>query len=384
MSSRIKIRIRGRNPQIIVNEIIKRKINIYRMIQKKQEIDLIVDEQDYKIIKEIKTTYQIKIVEWYGISKWKRILKKHKFFLLLIILGFFINLFLSNIIFSIDIIHSNERLKERILNDLEEAGIKKYHFVVSNRKKEQIKRMILEKEKNDIEWLEIERIGTKYVIKLEQRKERKEEVECLPRDIVAKKNATILEIKGEEGEILVKKNDYVTKNQVLISGLIHNKEEVMAKRCAKGVIYGEVWYKVQVSIPKYKKKKILGKEKSYSMNLTLGKKNYELFKNKDKQTISQYNIIESKLIPFQLSIHKNQKVQEEKILYEDKELEILAFHKVEESFQKKLQDEEMILEKKVLKKSEKNSKIIIEVFLNVKENITDTKELKEEIIEETE
>ena len=52
------------------------------------------------------------------------------------------------------------------------------------------------------------------------------------------------------------------------------------------------------------------------------------------------------------------------------ELEKIALKYAEKEIRKKLKVEEKVLSKKVLKKEEKNSKIIIDVFVRTKENIT--------------
>ena len=310
--SKIKISIKGKHPSSILKEIIKRKINIEKIIEKENEYELIIEKKDYKKVKEIKTTYKIKIEEYYGLEKIKDIMKRYKLILLFIGIGISLIITLSNLILDIKIIHSNQEIINIVEKDLKEFGIKKYHFVVSNKKREEIKRKILEKEKERIEWLEIEKIGTVYQIKIEERKIKKEEEECTPRNLVARKNATIIEIESEKGEIKVKKNDYVEKNQVLISGFIYNKDKIVSKRCAIGKVYGEVWYKVKVNIPKYYEKKIKQEEITRNIKLKIGKKYYYFPKNNKNITEKEYNIIDSKIIPFSLSIEKRRNIKSKK------------------------------------------------------------------------
>ena len=85
-------------------------------------------------------------------------------------------------------------------------------------------------ETEKIEWLEIDSIGTKYVVKVEERIKNEPIVDNKTQHIVAKKNAMILEIYAESGEIKVKKNDYVEKGDVLISGFITKDEEIKKNR----------------------------------------------------------------------------------------------------------------------------------------------------------
>lgn len=53
----------------------------------------------------------------------------------------------------------------------------------------------------------------------------------------------------------------------------------------------------------------------------------------------------------------------------------LATKKLED----RLDEQSMILSKKVLKKALKNSKIIVEIFFKVRENITDYKKISKEL-----
>lgn len=53
----------------------------------------------------------------------------------------------------------------------------------------------------------------------------------------------------------------------------------------------------------------------------------------------------------------------------------LATKKLED----RLDEQSMILSKKVLKKTLKNSKIIVEIFFKVRENITDYKKISKEL-----
>ena len=71
-----------------------------------------------------------------------------------------------------------------------------------------------------------------------------------------------------------KKNDYVNKGDVLISGLIHNKETIVSKKCAQGIIFGEVWYKVKIALPKYYLKESIIRGKKYGLTLKVFAKEY--------------------------------------------------------------------------------------------------------------
>ncbi len=370
MNNKIKLKVTGKNPNTYLKELIRENINLYNIKINNHFLEIIIDQKDYEKVIKIKTIYKIEIIDYYGYSKIKHFFKQYCSFILIIVLCIIYINELSNRIFFIEVEHSNPNIIKIVKSDLKKYGIEKYKRKVSFQQKQKIKEKILEKEKDYLDWIEIEEIGTKYIVKVEQRKKNKEEKKCLPRNIIAKKNAMILEIKASSGEIVKKKLDYVEKGEIIISGFIHNKEEIVEKKCSIGEIYGEVWYKVKVSIPK---EKIIIKneiEKAINLYFKIGKSiifNNVKFKTYQK---NEYNILRDSIIPIKLSININRKTTQVTKKYTKIELEKKALKYAEKEINKKLKVEEEVLSKKVLKKEEKNSKIIIDVFVRTKENIT--------------
>ena len=368
MINKVKIKITGKNPNYFLNELIKRNINLYHLSKNYKELIVIISYEDYLKILKIKTTYKIKIIKKYGISRIKELIKRYISYIIFFIIGIIINIILSNIIFKIEVIHPKKKIINLIEKDLKELGIKKYSFKKYNLKA--IKEKILLKEKDKIEWLEIENIGTKYIVKVEERKLNKKEEICNPRNIISKKEAIILEIKSSSGEIVKKINDYVSPNEVIISGFIHNKEEVVSKKCAEGIVYGETWYKVKLTIPKNYYYEELTNKTNYGLNIKLFNKNidinnkYKSFKRKNTNTIH------SNIIPININITKYLETKLINKIYTIDNVDDIALTLSEKEINKKLRKDESIISKKVLKKNIKNSKIEIEVFLKVKEDIT--------------
>ena len=301
MINRYKLLITGRN---VLDKLIKDNIYLYDIDNYNDKVIVIVDEVGYK---KLKKKYKYKILNRYGKNKLNYLFNKYFIFICAFIVGVIINIFLSNIIFSIDIIHSNKKIRNIIKEDLNKYGIKRFYLKKSYKNKEKIIEKILKKENNNIEWLEIEEVGTKYIVRVEQRKKKIKDKKCPLQNIIAKKSAMILDIDAYSGEVVKKRLDYVSKGDVIISGLIHNKEKIVTKKCALGKVYGEVWYNVEVELPI-----------KYKLN-TINKKAIKIADNKMKG--------------------KN------------------------------------ILSKKVLKKYQKNSKIIVDIFYKVKEDITDTESI---------
>lgn len=381
MTNKYRIKITGRDPKYFLRHLIVKKIKLYNIIEDHDGISLTVDEVDYAKILKMKTSYNIKIVNRFGVAKLRYLLLKYKYILFFLFLTLGLMIILSHFIFFIDVIHSKEEIRELVENDLKEFGISKYKFRVSYAKKEEIRNKILEKEKDKIEWLEIDRIGTRYIVNVEERLIKDNKVDNEVRDIVAKKDAMILNIEAETGEIVRKKYEYVRKGDTIVSGTIKNKEDEVSKVKAEGKVYGEVWYSVTVELPKkYYEEKKTGKT-SKALTLRIANKKISVpFSKDNKSYISEDSpILENNLIPIKLVLETKHEIEiidkEYNMDNSSSEAIKLATKKLED----RLDEQSMILSKKVLKKTLKNSKIIVEIFFKVRENITDYKKISKEL-----
>ena len=381
MTNRYRIKITGKDPKYFLRHLIVKKIKLYNIIEDHDGISLTVDEVDYAKILKMKTSYNIKIINRFGVAKLRYLLLKYKYILSFLFLTLGLMIILSHFIFFIDVIHSKEEIRELVENDLKEFGISKYRFRVSYDKKEEIRNKILEKEKDKIEWLEIDRIGTRYIVNVEERLIKDNKVDNEVRDIVAKKDAMILNIEAETGEIVRKKYEYVRKGDTIVSGTIKNKEDEVSKVKAEGKVYGEVWYSVTVELPKkYYEEKKTGKT-SKALTLRIANKKISVpFSKDNKSYISEDSpILENNLIPIKLVLETKHEIEiidkEYNMDNSSSEAIKLATKKLED----RLDEQSMILSKKVLKKTLKNSKIIVEIFFKVRENITDYKKISKEL-----
>ena len=211
-------------------------------------------------------------------------------------LGFLV--FLSNLIFKIEIKTTNEALKNLVSKELENNNLSLYKFVKSYKEKEKIKSSILDNNKDKLEWLEITRSGTKYIVSLEERIIENIEDEKTPRDIVALKNAIILSIEARSGSIVKKLNDYVKKGEVIVTGKITHNDEVKDLIRAEAVIYGETWYNVHVSYPiaYYEKTRTLKSKKRLSLTLFNKKINFFDKAQFENEEIEETKIFSNKLL----------------------------------------------------------------------------------------
>ena len=381
MNNKLRIKITGKTKKYLLNEIIKNNINIYDLKEDKNKYEILIDYLDYKKLLNIKTTNKIEIIDRVGLNKLIYFFKHNFLIILFIILGIILNILLSNIVLDIQIEHQNNEIKKILLEDLSKYGIKKYKLKVSYQEKEKIKDKILDKEKDKIDWLEIEEQGTKYIIKLEERKI-KEETTCNPRNIISNKKAIITKITSESGEIIKKIHDYVVPGDILISGLIYNKENIVDKRCAIGKVYGETWYKLKITLDNNYKE--IEETNNIKNGIIIKFLNYEykLFNKFSKYKTREYNIIDSKILPIKIGIIKYQELIEKNKKNTIDNVDNKALKIAENKISNQLLSDERVLTKKVLKKTVKNSKIEVEVFVSTEENITAYQEITNANIDE--
>ena len=374
MTNKYKLLIVGKNPKRFLDNLISLKISLYDVKLTDKELTIVVDLDDYNKILKLKTSYKIKVIDYYGLVKYENILKKYNVFFICLIIGLVLIKVLSSIIFDIDIEHPKSEIRELVLADLEEFGISKYHFKVSYDEKEKIIKKILHKETDRLEWLEIDSIGTKYVVKVEERIKNDPKIDNNFQHIVAKKDAMILQIQASSGEIKVSKNDYVKKGDILISGFITKDEEIKKKVKAVGIVYGEVWYQAEITLPKVYKEIKYTKNSKKRFQVKFLSHDFLLFDFKPYKTYESSNItlLENRLLPMSFNYSKVGETKEITKKYTGTKGEKEALKLAEKNLKKKLSVNDSIISKKVLKKTEKDSKIIIDIFFKVKEDITDT------------
>ena len=372
------IKIEGRRPSSLLSLLIILKIPFIKKNETKDSLIIEIEEDQFQRVKKLSPTYEITIIKRTGMSYLLNLYKTKKIFLFSILFAFLVITVLTNITFSIRIVETDSAVKEMLLDDLKENGIIKYHFKVPYKKKEQIRQKILDKEKDSLEWLEIEEIGTMYQVKAIKRVNNPKEENLTPRSIVAKKKGRITRIEADYGEVTAKKNDVVEKGDTLISGLIKNKDEIKTKVAAKGKVYAEVWYQVNLNLPTiYQEETKTGNQKNILEILFLDKNIFisELFKYQN--SINKEKVIyHNNLIPFRISFTKKEEINIKQVTYQNKssqkEIEQLAIKKLKQ----RLGNDIKILSINVLKKKTSADRIEVELFFKVEEDITSYESLE--------
>lgn len=376
--SKISLKVKGKNINRFIKRLNTKQIEVLSLKYiNKNQIIILIYKEDYEKILKIKSIYEITEEEFYGPLKIKKIINLNKYLIISFIVCFILFIVLTNTIFEIEIVHSNKDLRSLIKDELKENGIKKYSLKKSYNELTKIKEKIINNHTDKIEWLEIENVGTKYIIRLEEREIITPNTNTKPRSIVAKKDAVIKKVLSSKGDIVKDHDDYVKKGDVIINGEVMLNEKPMGKVKAEGQVYGEVWYVVKTSYPfVYYEKKETGKKKDL-YKIKILNKNIELTFNKFKHKKSNEKIIlKSNILPIKIVKDSQREIKIKNQILTFEQALIKAKEQSISKMQNNLKKDEYIIKSKYLKSSVNNSTIDIEMFFAVYEDITDYIEIE--------
>ena len=377
LTSKVSLNISGRNINRFIRKLKTNKIDILEIKYKnKNEANITIYKRDYEKINKIKSIYDITELDVYGMLKIKRNINKNMHLIIIIILCFLFFLTLTNMIFNIEIIHSNKEIRNLLKEELAKNGIKKYSFKKSYKEISKIKEKILNKYKDKIEWLEIESEGTKYTVRVEERKIPKKEENNTPRNIIAKKPGVIKKVIAEKGEIVKDMDDYVEKGDLIITGDLIFNGKLTGQVRAEGHVYAEIWYITKTEYPLAISKEVKTGKKKDIYTIKFLKHSFELTLKKFKtKKIKERTILKHRLLPITLNRQSEEetKVIEEVLTYD----EAISRAKEEsiKEIKRKLSKDEYIIRSNYLKSTVNNSTIVVEMFFAVYEDITDFAEI---------
>lgn len=377
-SSSIKIKVTGRNINNFLKRLINNNINIEKVIPiSHKEIDLIINYQDLDKVLKLKTIYNIKIIRYYGKLRIIKRIKKDIFILSSLLISLLLIYTLSNIIFKIEVIHSNNNIIKLVTKELEDNGIKKYKFVKNYQEIEKIKNKILEENKDTLEWLEIIREGTKYTIRVEERIINNKPKDNKIYNIVASKNAVIKNIYAESGEKIRSINTYVKKGDIIISSDITLPNNEKISKTASGKVQGEVWYNINIEYPyQYHEMKYTGNKKKVLVLNLLNKRIsfFDFHKYKTFNRNIKY-IFNNNITPISLIYEDEYETNIINEVYDYNTAREKAITKAKEKILEKYPNIKDITDIKIIKEEDKKNKISLNLFVTCLEDITEYKEV---------
>lgn len=377
-SSSIKIKVTGRNINNFLKRLINNNINIEKVIPiSHKEIDLIINYQDLDKVLKLKTIYNIKIIRYYGKLRIIKRIKKDIFILSSLLISLLLIYTLSNVIFKVEVIHSNKNIIKLVTKELEDNGIKKYKFVKNYQEIEKIKNKILEENKDTLEWLEIIREGTKYTIRVEERIINNKPKDNKIYNIVASKNAVIKNIYAESGEKVRSINTYVKKGDIIISSDITLPNNEKISKTASGKVQGEVWYNINIEYPyQYHEIKYTGNKKKVLVLNLLNKRIsfFDFHKYKTFNRNIKY-IFNNNITPISLIYEDEYETNIINEVYDYNTAREKAITKAKDKMLEKYPNIKDITNIKIIKEEDKKNKISLNLFVTCLEDITEYQEV---------
>ena len=372
--SKVKVYVKGKNVPRYILRLSKNHIPLLKIKKiKKEEYFIWVYYADYEKIEKLNTIYELKIVGYGGWIEKKKTLSKVKILIGAIGLAVIVLFVLSRMIFRVEVVTNDSIMRKKLLTELQEYGITSFHFQKNYQELMNIKENLLNRHHEDIEWLEIESIGTKYIVRFEPRITNSEQEKAGYRHIVASKNAIIKKIESSKGQVLKNQNEYVKKGDIIVSGYIAMNGAVKDTVSAEGTIFGETWYEVEIFYPLgYYEQKKTGKKKDVYVLEFLSHR-FELFNFHpfyDKISSSD-TILGKQEIPIYFKVEHQEEVVTISSIQTEEMASVTALELATSKIEETLDGEEKILQYKILSQKLENNGVYMRVFFSVYEDITE-------------
>ena len=358
---KIKVQIKGKE-KFIIKLLKGLKIDIYDIKYINEKSIYLINFDDLKKIPKSLILSQSDTL--------KDRLFRHKEFIISIITGIVLIIFLSHIIVNVKIMNNDKNIRTIMQKELKKYGVKPFTIRKKYEDLKQIKKQIISDYKNIFEWIEIEPRGMVYIVRIEKRiitKEKRKDYYC---DIISTKDAIIRSIESFNGQNRLYVNDYVLKGETIISGDIISNEEVKSKVCADGTVIGNTWYNVNIKYPRYHMKKIYTKKKSYNIGFSYNNKS---IKSVFKVHYKKYDLNNKLIIKIgKLKIYKQVSLEYKikRVKSSIKRSKDEALNLANKRLIESLKSKPRIISRKVLQSYEYNSIINMDIFYSVDEVIS--------------
>ncbi len=356
-----KVKVIFNGPRsFIIKVLIRRHINIYNVSNDVYTIN-------YSDLNKIPSIY-IKSYEYIGVEKYKKKINNNKYFLITICLSFLLLIIASHMIFKVEVLHNDKELRGIIYEYLKDNGVSPFTFRKKYSKLDKIKKGLKETYSDKIDWVEIERDGVIYKVKVEERIVVKNEKTRPLCDIISTKDANILSYNISHGEMIKELGDFVSKGETLVSGTIHFNEKATLQTCAEGEIYGNTWYKINVNLPLEHIVNNVTKKRILNIGIEKGSKYKRIFRVHFKN----YKVKKRRIISFgkvNIYLETVNEIEGKVKRFNEKEGIKEASKRAQKSLNRRIGPKGKILSEKVLQSDVYDSIMYIEFFYSVSEPI---------------
>lgn len=369
MTSYLYIKIKNQPESKIIKKFQELNISIYDLQRKEKYIYIKILAEDYEKLQKYLKTLNFQKVRYTGPDYFKKTFKRYRMIIISLIISVFSVVICSNVIVDIKVIHEDKDLVELITSELEIYNVKKFTFKKSYNYLQKVKAQIKNKHLDKIDWLEINKVGMRYIVRLEERiitSENDLQTYC---HVYASKDALVKNVKVTRGEAIVNMNDYVKKGDLLISGDIHLNEEIVNNVCASGTVEAEVWYEINLKVPFDHYETIKTGKKRTNIIVNYNGIDYKLFKDRlDKYEENRKLIFD--LLGIKIYLKTDEEIIRKKLVYSQDEVIDNALKLAEQKLKDRLSSDARIVSKKILQNRVIDSTMDIDIFIVVREDIS--------------
>lgn len=385
----VTIRIEGNYPEMFFQDCTKRGITVWNIRKvSKDACEGNIKLSDIHYVRALlrKKHYKLRFIGKKGFPFiFHRFIRKKPLFIAMI-LSIFLALFLSNILWKIEITGVPKDIEEKIVKQLDEYGIHTGAWIFSLDKPNEIQQKLVE-DVPELLWVGVNLRGTTYFLEGVEKIVVKEEEKSGPRNLIASKKGVITNMYVAKGLPMVKVNDYVEKGDILVSGMIsenvldeEDEEKEKNKKvdyvAAEGDITAKTWYEVNVTSPLvYNYEELTGKqEKRYFLQFGDFRLPIWGFRKPDYEAIHyETNENEINFLKWQLPIKFVDTILSEKVYFEGERTKEEAVEKGIEQARSELKlelgTEAQIVSEKVLHERIDHGKVELTIIFTVEENI---------------
>ncbi|MFK2824407.1 sporulation protein YqfD [Bacillus sp. B190/17] len=373
----IFVKLQGKGAERFINRLTRSRVPIWHVTrQEEQVITFSCSLRHIHKIRKAARTFDGEVYFYRGEGfpfLMKRLLKSSGF-IVGVCAFFIIILLLSNVVWRIDIGGASPQMEHEIRKELASMGIKKGKFILGLDDPETVQQKLLDRVEG-LTWIGVEVKGSTFHFRVVEKNEPKKKEQKGPRHLVASKEAVIVKLFVKKGQAAVKRDQFVHKGQLLVSGLI-GTEEKQKEVAADGEVLGETWYKTTVEMPiatefhvltgRHVTKHML-EVKTFRLPIW-GFKNHSFANHKKDEQIHSVSFLGMKL-PISYVETTYYESKQTNRSYTEKEAELHALEAARKDLRAKLPEEAEIRGEKVLQRQLTNGKVKLTIHFQVLENI---------------
>jgi len=399
LSGYVTILVKGKLPELFFQDCINQGIPVWNIKKiAPNQCSGNIKLNHVSIIKQIKRNhhYKIKFTKKKGVPFLLGRFFGKKELITGLILSILLIIFLSNIIWKVEIAGVPKDLEEKISKQLTNYGIHPGVWIFTTDSPGEIQKK-LENDIPELLWVGVEQKGTTFFLEgVEKLIVEKEDVKG-PRDLIATKKGVIKKMYVSKGKPQVQLHDYVEPGDLLVSGNLTGSLDEDEEESEKDPIYvvseGEViantWYEVSVTVPlETNYESMTGNQnKKYYLKLN----DYQIpiwgFRSADYQHKSVENKVNSiRFLKWKLPINIVESTISEKEhitkMRNKEEAVKIGIEQAKKELKLQLGTNATIISEKLLHESNENGKVRLKLYVSVEEDIVkeqpiNTKEKKE-------